>query len=158
VNWFAISEWPIAKGTLGLCPIPGRYRTYENDLAKIALWQPTIVISLTETHEFAKTGAKKFSNWLKDHEIIWLHIPIQDFNIPSATQTIAWQETRTDLANALQNGARILIHCYGGCGRSGAIATNLLLHMGHENALETLRKKRPCVIETDAQLDWAKST
>jgi len=158
MNWFAISEWPIAKGVIGLCPIPGRYGAYENDLVKIAKWRPSIVISLTETHELAKTGASEFQNWLAQNEIAWHHIPIKDFDIPNAEQTEAWRETRTGVANALENGARILIHCYGGCGRSGALATNLLLYMGYENALETLRNKRPCVIETDAQLDWANKT
>ena len=59
----------------------------------------------------------------------------------------------------VNNGDRILIHCRGGCGRSGMIVLRIMIEFGEdpEEALERLRKIRPCAVETEAQENWAKS-
>jgi len=57
----------------------------------------------------------------------------------------------------LQGGGRVLIHCRGGCGRSGMAALRLMIESGEEAgaALSRLRALRPCAVETEAQMAWA---
>ena len=52
-----------------------------------------------------------------------------------------------------------MIHCFGGCGRSGMAALRLMVEAGEDadEALERLRAVRPCAVETDAQLRWARA-
>ena len=52
--------------------------------------------------------------------------------------------------SALQGKGRVLIHCMGGCGRSGMAALRLMIEAGEAPgaALERLRAVRPCAVET----------
>ena len=60
---------------------------------------------------------------------------------------------------ALTGRGRVLIHCKGGCGRSGMVALRLMIEAGEapDEALARLRSVRPCAVETDAQMRWAMS-
>jgi protein-tyrosine phosphatase len=83
----------------------------------------------------------------------WLHLPIPDFGTPSAALRAIWPETSA----RLRGSPRLLVHCMGGCGRSGMIALRLMIEAGEapEPALTRLRDARPCAVETKAQLRWA---
>ena len=66
--------------------------------------------------------------------------------------------TRDDALSRLQarfEAAPIII---GGCGRSGMAVLRLMIEAGEdaETALARLRTIRPCAIETDAQMAWAR--
>ena len=52
----------------------------------------------------------------------------------------------------------MLVHCRGGCGRSGMAVLRLMVEAGEapEEALARLRAVRPCAVETEAQMDWAR--
>jgi len=54
-------------------------------------------------------------------------------------------------------GGKVLVHCMGGCGRSGMAVLRLMVETGEppHSALSRLRAARPCAVETDAQFDWA---
>jgi len=57
----------------------------------------------------------------------------------------------------LQTGGSVLVHCKGGCGRSGMAALRLMVEAGEDPhlAFARLRDVRPCAVETEAQLAWA---
>jgi protein-tyrosine phosphatase len=57
----------------------------------------------------------------------------------------------------LRSGGRVLVHCFGGCGRSGMAALRLMVAAGEgpESALHRLRASRACAVETEAQRLWA---
>ena len=59
--------------------------------------------------------------------------------------------------SALRGGGRVLVHCKGGCGRSGMIVLRLMVAAGEAPlvALERLRGIHPEAIETSGQLNWA---
>ena len=57
----------------------------------------------------------------------------------------------------LAQGGRVLVHCFGGCGRSGMAALRLLVELGEDpdEALARIRAVRSCAVETEAQMAWA---
>ena len=72
------------------------------------------------------------------------------------------EEERAEIAifaggDALRGGGRVLVHCRGGCGRSGMVALRLMIEAGEapDEALSRLRSVRPCAVETKAQMGWA---
>ncbi|MDG0986802.1 MAG: protein-tyrosine phosphatase family protein, partial [Paracoccaceae bacterium] len=56
-------------------------------------------------------------------------------------------------------GSRILVHCRGGCGRTGMIVLRIMVEFGEnpDKALQRLRRIRPCAVETKDQENWARS-
>lgn len=148
-----VAELAGAGGMIGICPMPGRNGDYAGDLAAVLAWRPDLVVTLAETGELAARGASSLANDLAAVGIAWRHLPIPDFGTPSRALRTHWPEVSAQL----QRPTRLLIHCMGGCGRSGMIALRLLIDAGEgpEAALSRLRTARPCAIETKAQMRWA---
>ncbi|MTH98715.1 protein-tyrosine phosphatase family protein [Roseibium sp. RKSG952] len=149
----------VGNGTLALTSIPGNDGDYSGDLDLIANWKPGLVISMTTEAEMVQLGAGDFGSDIQSRASRWAHLPVTDFGAPSPEINELWTETSAAARHALSGGGRVLVHCRGGCGRSGMIVLRLMIECGErpENALQRLRKVRPCAVETDDQLNWATS-
>lgn len=147
----------VGGGVLGLSQLPGLGGDYPGDLSDIGDWRPSIVLSLVTHGELAEAGAQTLGSDIRARAARWVHLPIQDFGVPDAAFERLWPKTATNALMALQGGGRVLVHCRGGCGRSGMVALRLMVEAGEQvdTALGHLRAVRPCAIETDAQYDWA---
>ncbi len=154
---FAIHELHVGAGVLALCPLPGRCGQYGDDLARLRNWQPNLLISMTKFHEMAEADALSLGKDVGNIGCNWLHLPIEDFGTLHASDQVPWSIVRQAALSLLKAGGRVLVHCKGGCGRSGMIVLRLMIEMGEgpEDALKRLRHMRPCAIETDAQMYWA---
>ncbi|WP_297553110.1 dual specificity protein phosphatase family protein [Thermococcus sp.] len=81
------------------------------------------------------------------------HSPIPDFSAPPLSKLIEilrWIEERA------REGKKVLIHCLGGCGRSGTVAVAWLMYSQHlslRQALYRVRRLRPCAVETEEQIE-----
>jgi protein-tyrosine phosphatase len=152
-----IAEIPALSGTLGLCPMPGRTGDYPGDLTDLLTWRPTLVLTLTSKFELATKGAATLPGDLAAQNVAWRHLPIPDFGTPKPASAALWPATSTQARTVLANGGRVLVHCMGGCGRSGMVALRLLTDACEDpdTALTRLRAARPCAIETKAQHRWA---
>ena len=159
MNAFTIDEISVTTGTIGMCKLPGRSNELQSDLAQIAAWMPHTVISLTQPHEMAEFGVAGLKEYLRAREIDWFVMPVLDYGVPDAEQEQVWAATQVKIVALLQHQGRVLVHCKGGCGRTGMLVLRLMVELGEtaELALLRLRAVRPCVVETDAQLAWAKS-
>lgn len=148
-----IAELTGGGGVLGLCPMPGRDGDYAGDLAAVLAWRPALVVTLAQTGELAARGAAGLPADLAAAGVDWLHLPIPDFGTPPVALRAKWPE----ISARLRQTPRLLIHCMGGCGRSGMIALRLLIDSGEpaDPALTRLRATRPCAVETKAQMRWA---
>ena len=148
-----IAELNIAGGVKGICPMPGRTGTYAADLAALLAWRPRLVVTLAEKGELAARGAASLPADLAAAEVDWLHLPIPDFGTPPRGLRQGWAE----ISKRLQGIDRMVVHCMGGCGRSGMILLRLMADVGEapEAALQRLRAVRPCAVETKAQMRWA---
>lgn len=151
---FVIHTLSVSGGTLAISPMPGRTRHYYTDWLKLAEWNPALVITMTQQAEMDRKGAGTLGRDLQNAGIDWLHLPVQDFSVP---YNLEWDVVARKVIDRLEAGQRVLVHCFGGCGRSGMIILRLMIAAGEapDAALERLRRARPCAIETDDQMAWA---
>ncbi|WP_291730675.1 protein-tyrosine phosphatase family protein [Leisingera sp. F5] len=144
-------------GILALCPLPGAGGDYRGDLIQIYQWKPGLVISMTTEAEHAAAGVPRLGIDVQSMACRWLHLPVPDFGVPPPGVAAKWAAASRSARQALGGGGRVLVHCKGGCGRSGMAVLRLMIECGEEpaQALARLRAVRPCAVETEAQLDWA---
>lgn len=147
----------VGGGTLALTSVPGGGGDYEGDLHLISAWAPGLVISMTTLAELVAVGAGELGCDIHRRACRWAHLPVADFSAPSTEISDRWPEVSAAACHALSGGGRVLVHCRGGCGRSGMVVLRLMIESGEqpEQALKRLRALRPCAVETDAQMDWA---
>lgn len=139
---------PLLAGNLAIAPVPG-----PGEVAAIRDWGPAHVVTLLTDHEIRVLDLPP----LDALGAMWWHLPIADFGIPAGDTAARWPDVCDALLAGLADGARVLVHCRGGCGRSGMIALRLMVAAGEapDAALARLRAVRPCAVETPAQLAWA---
>lgn len=157
MSGFVIFALPVAEGILGIAPMPGRGGHYAEDVAHLNDWKPALVITMTTEAELAGAGAADLGHDIRNSGTRWFHFPVDDLGTPSFSQEADWHAASKPALLALQGGGRVLIHCMGGCGRSGMAALRLMVETGEEagQALKRLRNVRPCAVETAAQIEWA---
>ncbi|MGO4907474.1 protein-tyrosine phosphatase family protein [Pseudorhodobacter sp. W20_MBD10_FR17] len=144
---FSISEISVGAGGLGLCPLPQAV-----DVARLRDWRADLVLTLVEGAEAAELSPD-LAAALAAKGIAQRCFPIADYGVPVG----GWPAVSADLHAILAQGGRIVVHCRGGCGRTGMIALRLMVELGEEPdaALARLRAVRPCAVETEEQRLWA---
>lgn len=154
---YEISEIALGRGWLGIAPMPGRAGRYESDLTAILRWPAVLVLTMTPEEELVRSGASGLAADLAAAGVEWRHLPIADFGAPRPEMEAAWSEASGFARETLAAGGRVLAHCHGGCGRSGAALLRLMVEAGEDvdEALARLRAVRPCAVETEAQFAWA---
>ncbi len=147
-----IAELAVGQGVLGISPCPGRAGFYEADLIAIQHWHPALVVSLVSAEELSRTALGLGAD-LSHFGIQWAHLPTADYDTPST----GWAEISALAHSKLAKGHKVLLHCMGGCGRSGTAALRLMVEAGEaaDPALNRLRQVRPCAVETPEQFLWA---
>jgi hypothetical protein len=156
---FTIFAVSVANGILAICPLPGASGDYKGDMELIHDWQPGLVISMTTEAEHVAIGAASIGVDFQSIGSRWAHLPVEDFAVPKAEVNAEWPDVSAVARHALEGGGRVLFHCRGGCGRSGMAALRLMIECGEtaEWALSRLRMARPCAVETEEQLAWARA-
>jgi len=155
---FIIHALPVLRGILAIAPLPGSGGDYAADLAHLKDWQPAMVVTMTTPAEMVAAGADRLGRDVGFMGSRWVHVATPDYGVPDAEAMRNWARAEPIALSALRGGGRVLIHCRGGCGRSGMAALRLMIAAGDapEAALERLRALRPCAVETSAQMRWAR--
>lgn len=143
------------SGALALCPLPGGGGQLGAELVQVKAWGAELVLTLVEPAELVALGCAGLPQAVQDLGMAWRHFPITDFGVPKADA--GWEALSSELRALLVCGGRVMVHCRGGCGRTGMIALRLMVEAGEEPgaALARLRALRPCAVETKAQGVWA---
>lgn len=164
-------------GDLGLTLCPGKHqhdglggawaRDLDADVEVIARWGATVVLTLMESDELRRYKVPNLPVALQERQIAWIHAPIVDGGVPDAGFEAAWPAISSRLHDELRRGGKVLIHCRGGLGRTGLVATMLWLEAlggGDPDAaldalavIEELRRVRPGLVENRAQTDYLKA-
>jgi hypothetical protein len=148
---------PVGGGTLALSSLPGREGDYRGDLELFHEWRPGIVVSMVTEAELAEVGGQNLGTDIQAMASRWVHLPIRDFGVPGPEIEARWPQASRAVRAALKGGGRVIVHCKGGCGRSGMVVLRLMVECGEDRftALNRLRHLRDCAVETKGQLQWA---
>ncbi len=143
--------WP---GQLAIVPRPRGGDWLEDELRAFKEEGFDLVVSLLTEDESQELGLARESDLSRKHELKFLGFPIPDLGTPDSA---AAQEFLGRLHRALSAAERIAVHCRQGIGRSGLVASSLLVMSGIDPAT-AFRKVSAArglsVPETPAQRDW----
>jgi atypical dual specificity phosphatase len=130
-------DWLLPGRVLG-CAFPKRTAA----LAGLADQGVRVLVNL---HERAHPA-----EWLEQHGLTSIHIPIRDFSAPGSEQLA---RAIAAIDTAVAQSQPVAVHCGGGLGRTGTVLACYLVAHGTspDEALREVRKLRPGSIETKAQ-------
>ena len=162
-----IAEVSVADsiGKLGLTFCPGKVQSFGQtgawnrdlalDLDAVAAWNPAVVLTLVEERELILLQVPRLGDAVRARHIDWVHLPIRDRGVPDEAFERAWVDVGESLRARLRAGFNVLVHCMGGLGRAGTIASRLLIELGWtpSAAVAEVRRIRPGAIETDGQME-----
>lgn len=156
---FEIYPVTVDQGQIALSPLPGRFGPLRDDVGVIADWAPALVLTLVEQAELDHNGVADLGDHLQQRGIAWRHVSVPDYQTPDADSDLLIDDAVQEAALILSQGGRVLVHCFGGCGRSGMVALRIMIAVGEapDPAFNRLRLARPCAVETADQLVWAQS-
>jgi len=141
------------SGSLYLHSMPGRYEPLSNSVFEIEEKEIDIVVSLNSLDEI-REKSPAYANAIDENSLPFerLEFPIVDFGIPK--DTVAFLNLAENLADRLQSGENLLIHCGAGIGRTGTLATSVLTILGNDlnESLEAVRTAGSDP-ETEEQMD-----
>jgi protein-tyrosine phosphatase len=144
-----MSACPGAGGAVGSAESERRLAL---DVAQMAAQDIKTVVSLLDTKELQRLGAKNLAHHLGIRGITWQQLPVEDFGVPSLAMTENWIRLIPQLTHTLKTGD-ILIHCAHGKGRTGTLTATLFKAWGwsSEAAVAQVRQYRAGAIETHEQ-------
>jgi protein-tyrosine phosphatase len=152
VDWLQLGH--TAPGRVGLTLLPGRQdygRSLAADMADLKRQGVSHILTLITADEVLAYGVDGLLAAYAAAGFMTRHLPILDQSVCSPAemkQVVSW------LGENTAAGARVLIHCVGGLGRSGLVAACYLMEQGlaAEAAITAVRQARsPRAIESEAQ-------
>lgn len=154
---------PNPMGRIGLTFCPGKRgqglysgrweRDLQTDLNTIKAWGAHTLVSLIALPEFDRLAVHNFGDSVRQNLLEWRHWPIKDMQTPDLHFEQTWQREGQILLRQIQAGAAVVIHCWGGLGRTGLVAARILVELGATpvEAVAQVRATREHTIETYAQ-------
>ncbi len=112
-----------------------------------------VLVSLMEQHEYDLLQIPTLFAEATARGIDVDHLPIEDVRVPRADQSDAVTALVVRVRGRLAAGHRVVVHCRGGIGRSGLIASIVVGSYGHSaaRAIAIVRTAQPSAVETHAQ-------
>lgn len=156
--------WPGTAGRVGLTLCPGKHdpdaltarwsRDLEIDVDALRHWGAAAVLSVVTGEELLALRVPALGAALAARGIEWHHAPITDGCAPGRTFEQVWPWVRLRLLHHLTEGRGVVVHCKGGLGRAGTVASRMLVELAGLSpvqAVQTVRAARPGAVETEAQ-------
>lgn len=140
---------------VGIMPRPLGLSYLPKELVALQSLGVSGLCSLLTEGEVSASDLGSEAGLCKTLGIHFWHFPIKDATPPSDIEQA--HQLILALVKHVQSSQKLVIHCYGGIGRSGTIAIAVLLHLGYdlERAMAEATAMRGFdVPQTDAQKNW----
>ena len=114
-----------------------------------------VVVSLLEPEEAAQLDLLDESDAAETYGMQFISFPIPDRGVPASTP--AALAVLSEIADALDRGKSVAVHCRQSIGRAGLIVAGVLIASGTspEKALDTVSSARGLTVpETSGQREW----
>lgn len=109
--------------------MPGRYETDEEWKGEVIRTKISWIICLTPLEELREKSPGYAAIISRgDHPWNQVMLPVPDFGVPDDRD--AYLHVAGEVAAELRRGARVLVHCGAGIGRTGTFAAIVLLFLG----------------------------
>lgn len=141
--------------SIGIMPRPLGNENLMKDIQNWKIQNVTCVVSLLEKEEINDLGLKQEKEYCESFDIEFVHFPIKDRSIPESV--FSFKKLVDNLYNKIEKQNKILIHCRAGIGRSGLVASSVLIKQGLpvQEAIEKVSKARKLKIpDTQKQIDF----
>ena len=140
-------------GRLFLHSMPGRFETLEKAWQQVNIEAVAAIVSLVESYEIPL----KSLAYAEALELGTVPCPVLPFEIREGgvpDDRNAFWGLATAIANRLQSGEAVLIHCAGGVGRTAMLAVSVLLALGEPiDVAEKTISRAGSLVETIAQVE-----
>ncbi|MBO9199566.1 MULTISPECIES: phosphatase domain-containing putative toxin [Niastella] len=143
---------------LGIMPRPRGDDWLEEEIIKLKKQHVGVWVSLLEPHEVSELGLKNQASFCSKHSLDLINFPIVDRNIPDKGSKV--DQLIGQLAQKIQAGVKVVIHCRMGIGRSSIIAASILLKYGFktDQILQKITSARGLKVpDTEQQVQWLRS-
>src|ERR1043165_3287268 len=151
---------PRIPGRLLLHSMPGRFETLDKTWHHVKRESIAAIVCLVETFEIHH----KSQSYAEALELGTVPCPVLPFEIREGgvpEDRAAFWGIATAIANCLQSGEAVLIHCAGGVGRTAMLAVSVLLALGEPlSEAESAVSRAGSTVETMAQMEmlaWCES-
>lgn len=117
-----------------------------------------VLVSLMEGFEYDMLGVPTLLESARERGIRVHHLPIVDTSVPAAHQADEVDALIGAVRDSLAAGERVVVHCRGGQGRTGTIASIVLSTFGHapDDAIRLVREAQPRAVENPTQQDYVR--
>jgi protein-tyrosine phosphatase len=144
--------WP---GDLAIIPRPRGGDWLEDEVCALKEAGFEVVVSLLTSEEAEELSLRCEAEIIRKHGLQFCNYPIPDLGVPKSLES-AMEFLRT-LHRDLMSGKTIAIHCRGSIGRSGLVASSILILSGIDptQAMHQVSEARGFdAPETDEQKEW----
>lgn len=141
-------------GSIGMMPCPGRSGDLTTEISAMKAIGVDLLLSLMQENEYPDLAA--FDAAMSLNRIKWVRVPLVPGGVP--IDVPEWTSIRAMLLERIRHGDFVAIHCWGGLGRTGVVAADLLKAFGFDSgeAISHVREVRPGTIESETQELWLK--
>lgn len=117
------------RGNLYLHSMPGRFEPYQATLDAIRMKGVSEVVCLTSMDEI-EVKSPEYARALERNSVTWdqKSFPIVDFGVPA--DRAKFLDFVNSVADDLRAGTNLLMHCAAGIGRTGTVASCVLVALG----------------------------
>lgn len=123
--------------------MPGRYRALDVWKRDMATHEIDVVVCLTSDHEItekspdyaelraqAEQSPDSTKLTVEDRPVKVIDFPIEDFSAPAPQHVTEFWDLAAQIAQEMNAGHRVFIHCGAGIGRTGTMAVAALMQQG----------------------------
>jgi len=145
------------NAALVLTPCPGTQgEGLKSSLEQLKESGVAAIVTAINNEEMEKVGVTELSEITKSLGMEWYHQPIEDHCAPAEGFDKEWKKVSPAIQSALDKGRKVAVHCMGGSGRTGMLATHILLDRGWklDDIKSQVKLLRPRAFTQQVQIDY----